>query len=776
MEVVLKSHRSPYEKEIALYNCSKNMEVGELQPIKKKRIEFLLLSKLHGKIAKQSLKQYEKLAVEDYIDIMPKLTEADIRMEIDEELKNKAKRTGQNLEDALEQAKNYARKRNTPIAYAIIDKKEVDFLLDERTALHYTNINEYNPTEIIVVEHRRQLIQIFSFANNQLRAAGLTEGDERFSEFCSVLFLKLLSEDEEKADKDKRRSPETIIPFHLRGKHEKEKFCCFQSKYGEDIFNPLLVKKPAILKRIIDKMTSLHLSSIKSDIKGDAFEYFLKEALKKDKQDLGTIFYSSPHCGILIKTFHYLYEKIPKNDKGKLKRLKEGVLYGNELTRIARVAKMNMILTGDGHNNIKKLDSLENPAHGKYDIVITNMPFSLKGPFDECQDLYLLGKANGNNSNEEEKLKNGFQKLDVEVIRNNNYVSIPNIYKKFTFETQQQLISLGELVEELTIRNSVNAPVWSVTNDRGFVLSEENFSERVASKDVSNYKLVPPQNFAYSPPRINVGSINYNDSEKIGCVSPIYVAFKVKNKEKVVPQYLFCLFQSEKFKEQEETTIKRLGEIASFEYGNYDGKGEDKGKYKLVRITDLDEYGNISEKDLKYTDLSKEFKTDKFLSKGDIVVSRQALPARAGVFEEEKAVLSSNLWDRQVRELTKGTAQPVFSANSLREIQIPIPSLEKQREIIEEREKDLMIIDYQKQKIRCGYFWAENPFCKKCLEMEILKLGQIKHDLKRTEEAFNSETDPAKKQELKKIIENIKETVVNHLKEEKEKASKKELK
>ena len=138
----------------------------------------------------------------------------------------------------------------------------------------------------------------------------------------------------------------------------------------------------------------------------------------------------------------------------------------------------------------------------------------------------------------------------MKVIRDNNYVSIPNVYKKFTFETQHRLISLGELVEELTIRNSINAPVWSVTNDRGFVLSEENFSERVASKDISNYKLVPSQNFAYSPPRINVGSINYNNSEKSGCVSPIYVVFKVKNQEKIVPQYLFCLFQSEQFKKQ----------------------------------------------------------------------------------------------------------------------------------------------------------------------------------------------------------------------------------
>ena len=66
METVLKSHKSPYEKKIALYNCLKNIEVGELEPIEKERIEYLLQSKLHGELAKQSLKQYEKLTVEDY--------------------------------------------------------------------------------------------------------------------------------------------------------------------------------------------------------------------------------------------------------------------------------------------------------------------------------------------------------------------------------------------------------------------------------------------------------------------------------------------------------------------------------------------------------------------------------------------------------------------------------------------------------------------------------------------------------------------------------------
>jgi len=53
-----------------------------------------------------------------------------------------------------------------------------------------------------------------------------------------------------------------------------------------------------------------------------------------------------------------------------------------------------MILVGDGHNNIVRKDSLANPVpdRDKYDVVITNMPFSLDGPFDEYKDLYYLGQ------------------------------------------------------------------------------------------------------------------------------------------------------------------------------------------------------------------------------------------------------------------------------------------------------------------------------------------------------------------------------------------------
>jgi len=62
-------------------------------------------------------------------------------------------------------------------------------------------------------------------------------------------------------------------------------------------------------------------------------------------------------------------------------------------------------------------------------------------------------------SNEEEKLKVGFTKLVMEKIRNNDYVSIPNVYQEFTFDSQYQTLILEKLVEQVKIFNNINAPV-----------------------------------------------------------------------------------------------------------------------------------------------------------------------------------------------------------------------------------------------------------------------------------------------------------------------------
>ena len=88
-----------------------------------------------------------------------------------------------------------------------------------------------------------------------------------------------------------------------------------------------------------------------------------------------------------------------------MKTLRESTVYGNEITNTARITKMNMILAGDGHSNIKMLDSLANPIDGTetytengvlhhrgFDIVLANMPYSQK---TKHGNLYDLPSTNG---------------------------------------------------------------------------------------------------------------------------------------------------------------------------------------------------------------------------------------------------------------------------------------------------------------------------------------------------------------------------------------------
>ena len=67
----------------------------------------------------------------------------------------------------------------------------------------------------------------------------------------------------------------------------------------------------------------------------------------------------------------------------------------------------------------------------------------------------------------------------------------------------------------------------SVTNHSGFILPEDQFERRVASTNLSNYKIVNRGEYAYNPSRINVGSIARLDDWEIGALSPMYIVFKL---------------------------------------------------------------------------------------------------------------------------------------------------------------------------------------------------------------------------------------------------------
>ena len=103
-------------------------------------------------------------------------------------------------------------------------------------------------------------------------------------------------------------------------------------------------------------------------------------------------------------------------------------------------------------------------------------------------------------------------------------------FSKFGQEWKQ--IRLKKIINEERSRNKnrVITRVLSVTNHSGFVLPKDQFSRRVASDDLSNYKIVRKSEFGYNPSRINVGSFARLDDYDHGVLSPMYIIFSINDK------------------------------------------------------------------------------------------------------------------------------------------------------------------------------------------------------------------------------------------------------
>ena len=110
-------------------------------------------------------------------------------------------------------------------------------------------------------------------------------------------------------------------------------------------------------------------------------------------------------------------------------------------------------------------------------------------------------------------------------------------------------IKLGEGIEQKSIRNKDNSVelVLSISNKKGFLSQQDQFDGyQVASKNVTNYKLVSKGEYAYNPSRINVGSMARLDDFERGIVSPMYVIFKLRNN--LNPIFFDALYSSHRFK------------------------------------------------------------------------------------------------------------------------------------------------------------------------------------------------------------------------------------
>lgn len=128
---------------------------------------------------------------------------------------------------------------------------------------------------------------------------------------------------------------------------------------------------------------------------------------------------------------------------------------------------------------------------------------------------------------------------------------------------------VGSFAHEVSERNrgGNEARVLSVTNSRGFVLPEDQFERRVASADLSNYKVVRRGQYAYNPSRINVGSIARLDAWEDGVLSPMYVVFGL-DETKIDSDYFLHWLDShearERIKKSAQGSVRKTVSFSEF--------------------------------------------------------------------------------------------------------------------------------------------------------------------------------------------------------------------
>jgi len=173
---------------------------------------------------------------------------------------------------------------------------------------------------------------------------------------------------------------------------------------------------------------------------------------------------------------------------------------------------------------------------------------------------------------------------------------------------------------------------------------------------------------------------------------------------------------------------KKLKDFATLNYGLGEAAIE-KGKYRFVRITDINEKGLLKETDKKYININDENKKY-ILNKEDVLVARTGATYGKCLFFEsdepsvyagylirlnfDKNILlpkffwifsQSENFSQQKKRLVIGGGQPQFNANTLGEVIVPIPSSDEQNEIINK------ILD--EQKVIYGNFDLINKFKQK---------------------------------------------------------------
>lgn len=277
----------------------------------------------------------------------------------------------------------------------------------------------------------KQLNALFYRSHSDIRRIEKTE-ERAFQDFSKLLFLKLLEEKYDAEGKDlddlySYRFHELAELPEAKADRVRDAIRIMLDKlvekgYGDVLLEPITIKNPKTYHIIVSRLAGISFMDSSFDSKGAAFEYYVRATLKGKKlgqyftpravihlmsvligrekvarsvmsgNDVrvldpacGTggflVYLMKEACGLIESFFQDNYITSDTRD-ALLAKLRKLTFFGADANdSVASAAKMNMIIAGDGHSNIKSEDSLSrrstvwNVNKPDADIIITNPPF-----------------------------------------------------------------------------------------------------------------------------------------------------------------------------------------------------------------------------------------------------------------------------------------------------------------------------------------------------------------------------------------------------------------
>ena len=255
----------------------------------------------------------------------------------------------------------------------------------------------------------------------------------------------------------------------------------------------------------VNNVESVNLKPYKI-VKEGAFVY------NPSRFDIGSLAYKSE--GLCIVS--HLYQIFYLNEEGKKKIVPEYLYIFLRRKEFQREITFKNFGSQRPEFNIKKLS----------DIIIPLPDYDIQKKYI---DIYRSLVEN------QKSYENGLEDLKLTCV-----AYIENLRRS------TNKVAIGPFIEEVNMKNKDSDNPTS--NVKGVNNTGRISETKARSKDLSNYKIVEENNFAYNPSRINIGSIALlHENEERCAISPMYVVFKSKDINILYPEYLMLWLSRNEF-------------------------------------------------------------------------------------------------------------------------------------------------------------------------------------------------------------------------------------